>query len=636
MIWLDTIIQGVLLGGLYALFAAGLSLVFGIMRLVNLAHGDLIVCAAYLLLLLVSLLGLSPWLAVLVAAPIMFGVGWLLQSQLFNRVLGADILPPLLVSFGLSIVLQNALLEGWSADSRRLPAGAWETTSISLGTINVGLMPLLTFVSAVLVIVGLNQIFYRTALGRAFRATSDDAATASLMGIRPQRIFATATGHRHGGGVNRSFIPGHARQLRPQHRPGAADLCFRGGDHRRARLALGHLARRRHHRRGANPRRRHQPGMANTRRAHRLFGSAGVAPARPAAARGRLSMAYRVSSSSRASRIAAYAALALVLIAVLLPSFASRGLIQDLFFIFTMLVLAQWWNLLAGYGGLVSVGQQAFVGMGAYALFGAVILLGWDPVPSILLGGLAALALAVPTAFFAFRLRGAYFAIGTWVIAEVVRLLVAQWRAVGGGTGTSLPRSATKDMWAVDWIKALFDVKTSAARDILAYWLALLLVLATIGAIYWLLRRRSGLALAAVRDNVDAARSVGVNSAQIKWLVFLSSAFGTGLAGALIYMQKARISPDASFSVLDWSAYVIFIVVIGGIGTIEGPILGVIVFFMLQSLLADYGSWYLMLLGLLGILVMLGARRGLWGLFSDRTGIELFPVRRSLIINNKE
>ena len=194
MIWLDTVIQGILLGGLYALFAAGLSLVFGIMRLVNLAHGDLIVCAAYLLLLLVSLLGLSPWIAVLVAAPIMFGVGWLLQSQLFNRVLGADILPPLLVSFGLSIVLQNALLEGWSADSRRLPAGAWETTSISLGTINVGLMPLLTFVSAVLVIVGLNQIFYRTALGRAFRATSDDAATASLMGIRPQRIFATATG----------------------------------------------------------------------------------------------------------------------------------------------------------------------------------------------------------------------------------------------------------------------------------------------------------------------------------------------------------------------------------------------------------------------------------------------------------
>lgn len=194
MNWLDTIVQGVLLGGLYALFAAGLSLVFGIMRLVNLAHGDLIVLAAFLILLLVSALGLNPFLAGLVAMPIMFGIGWLLQSQLFNRTLGPDILPPLLVTFGLSIVIQNALLEGFSADSRRISAGALETASLALGPVNVGVMPLLTFLSAVLVIVGLNQLFYRTSLGRAFRATSDDAVTAGLMGIKPDRIFATATG----------------------------------------------------------------------------------------------------------------------------------------------------------------------------------------------------------------------------------------------------------------------------------------------------------------------------------------------------------------------------------------------------------------------------------------------------------
>jgi branched-chain amino acid transport system permease protein len=194
MNWLDTIVQGVLLGGLYALFAAGLSLVFGIMRLVNLAHGDLIVLAAFLILLLVSVLGLNPFVAALVAMPIMFGIGWLLQSQLFNRTLGPDILPPLLVTFGLSIVIQNALLEGFSADSRRISVGALETASLKLGPINVGVMPLLTFLSAVAVIVGLNQLFYRTALGRAFRATSDDAVTAGLMGIKPDRIFATATG----------------------------------------------------------------------------------------------------------------------------------------------------------------------------------------------------------------------------------------------------------------------------------------------------------------------------------------------------------------------------------------------------------------------------------------------------------
>ena len=194
MNWLDTIIQGILLGGLYALFAAGLSLVFGIMRLVNLAHGDLIVLAAFLLLVLVSALGLNPFVAALVAVPVMYAVGWGLQFLLLNRTIGDDILPPLLVTFGLSVVIQNALLEGFSADSRRVSVGALETASLKFGPVSVGTMPLLTFLAAVGVIVGLNLVFYKTSLGRAFRATSDDRATAGLMGIRSDRIFATATG----------------------------------------------------------------------------------------------------------------------------------------------------------------------------------------------------------------------------------------------------------------------------------------------------------------------------------------------------------------------------------------------------------------------------------------------------------
>lgn len=341
-------------------------------------------------------------------------------------------------------------------------------------------------------------------------------------------------------------------------------------------------------------------------------------------------MAYHVTTQTPASRVAAVAALVLIAGLIALPLFAGRAAVQDMFFILTMLVLAQFWNLLAGYGGLVSVGQQAFVGMGAYALFAAVILWGIDPVPAVVFAGVAALVIAVPTAFFAFRLNGAYFAIGTWVIAEVVRLLVAQWKTLGGGTGTSLPREATGDMWFASTIEAVLGVRSSAARDILAYWLALALCLVTIGGIYWLLRSRQGLALAAVRDNSDAAKSVGVDTNRMKWLVFLTSAFGTGLAGGLIYMQKARISPDAAFSITDWTAYVIFIVVIGGIGTIEGPILGVLIFFALQSLLADFGSWYLMTLGVLAIIIMLVAPRGLWGLFSAKTGIHLFPIRRRL------
>lgn len=194
MIWIDTLVQGILLGGLYALFAAGLSLVFGIMRLVNLAHGDMIIFAAFAILLITGSLGLNPFLAALIAAPLMFAMGWALQRFVLNRVLGKDILPPLLVTFGLSVAIQNGLLEAFSADSQRLPAGPLESASVNLGIVTVGWMPLLTFATAIAVIVALNQIFYRTALGRAFRATSDDPVTASLMGIAPKGIFAIATG----------------------------------------------------------------------------------------------------------------------------------------------------------------------------------------------------------------------------------------------------------------------------------------------------------------------------------------------------------------------------------------------------------------------------------------------------------
>ncbi len=194
MIWFDTLAQGMLLGGLYALFAAGLSLVFGIMRLINLAHGDLIVLAAYLILGIATALHLNPFIAALIALPVMFALGWLLQAHLLNRVLGEDILLPLLVTFGLSVVIQNALLEGFSADSRKLSAGAIEAQSLPIGPVSVGVMPLITLVSAVAVIFLLNQLFYRTRLGRAFRATSDDAVTVQLMGIRPDTMQAIAWG----------------------------------------------------------------------------------------------------------------------------------------------------------------------------------------------------------------------------------------------------------------------------------------------------------------------------------------------------------------------------------------------------------------------------------------------------------
>jgi branched-chain amino acid transport system permease protein len=193
--WLDALIQGVLLGGLYALFAAGLSLIFGVMRLVNLAHGDFIVVAAYAILLIAGALGLDPFLAALVALPVLFAIGFALQHVLLNRTLGGDLLPPLLVTFGLSIIIQNGLLQLFSADSVRLRSGAIETASIPLGGgIAVGVVPLLTLVSAIAVIMFLNFVFYRTTIGQAFRATSDDLEIAQLMGIDVNRIFAMAMG----------------------------------------------------------------------------------------------------------------------------------------------------------------------------------------------------------------------------------------------------------------------------------------------------------------------------------------------------------------------------------------------------------------------------------------------------------
>jgi branched-chain amino acid transport system permease protein len=189
---LNTIVQGVLVGGLYALFAAGLSLIFGVMRLVNIAHGDLIVLAAYVALVVVQASGLHPLLALVVVVPLMMAFGYALQRLILNRTLGKDILPPLLVTFGLSVILQNSLLVGFTADSRKLDAGALETASFTVAGISVGYLPLLMFGVAVAVIAGLQFLFYRTAMGRAFRATSDDAEVAGLMGLDRARVYGWA------------------------------------------------------------------------------------------------------------------------------------------------------------------------------------------------------------------------------------------------------------------------------------------------------------------------------------------------------------------------------------------------------------------------------------------------------------
>ena len=193
MQWLNVILQGVLIGGLYAMFAAGLSLIFGVMRLVNIAHGDLIVLAAYVSLLVTQAIGVDPLTSLLLVVPIMALIGYALQRGLLNRTLGDDLLPPLLVTFGLSVIIQNGLLELFTADSRKLQAGALEIQTVQLVQgVWVGMLPFIQFIVAVIVVAGLQVLFYRTALGRAFRATSDDQAVAQLMGLDTRHVFAMA------------------------------------------------------------------------------------------------------------------------------------------------------------------------------------------------------------------------------------------------------------------------------------------------------------------------------------------------------------------------------------------------------------------------------------------------------------
>jgi branched-chain amino acid transport system permease protein len=351
----------------------------------------------------------------------------------------------------------------------------------------------------------------------------------------------------------------------------------------------------------------------------------------PARLAGKSEGAPGVAMATPVSRTFALAGCFIMATLIALPLVAGRALVQDLVFIFYMLTLAQFWNLLAGYAGLVSVGQQTFVGLGGYLLFAFTVLLGLDPLLAILLAGILAALLAIPTALVVFRLQGAYFAVGTWVMAEVYRLVFAQAKELGGGTGMSLPPIVTNSIIGIDWIRQTLDLRTPAARDVLTYWTALAVAAGSALAIYLVLRSRRGLALAAIRDSAGAAQSVGVDIFRAKLWIYVFAAAGTGMAGALIYLQKARISPDAAFSVLDWTADVIFIVVIGGIGTLEGPIIGVMVFYLMQTYLASFGSWYLILLGVLAIAIMLFAPKGIWGHFSQRFGIVLFPVQRRIL-----
>jgi branched-chain amino acid transport system permease protein len=314
---------------------------------------------------------------------------------------------------------------------------------------------------------------------------------------------------------------------------------------------------------------------------------------------------HLIERGTRASRIGVVIGILLLVAAISAPWWAERSSQRLLTEFLYVLALAQMWNLLAGYGGLLSVGQQGFIGIGGYCLVVLGLEFGVNPFLIVPLAGVVTALVAIPTAAVLFRLRGAYFAVGTWVVAEVFRLLVANTASVGGGSGTSITRTV---MGVPAWW-----------RESTTLWIALALGAGATLAVYFLLRSRHGLALTAVRDSEPAAESLGISVSRVKWFVYIASAAGCGMVGALIFITKLRISPEAAL---------FFVVIIGGIGTIEGPIIGTLVYFLLREFLSDYGSWYLIVLGSVAVAFMLWIPRGIWGLVASRFDLHFFPVQR--------
>jgi branched-chain amino acid transport system permease protein len=307
-----------------------------------------------------------------------------------------------------------------------------------------------------------------------------------------------------------------------------------------------------------------------------------------------------------------------VVLLIALPAFIGESAISQLTQFFSFLILAIGWNVLAGYGGMVSIGQQAYLGIGSYAVLYMSLhgILSWWTVPiAIAFGGV----ISVPISYLAFRLRGSFFAIGTWVIAEVCLLVVAQVESLGGGAGASL--------------SDLNRFSPGTVGDV-TYWIGLAIVVFSLTSVALLLRSRFGLALMSIRDNEVAAETTGVNVTRTKRLAYVLSGTICAGAGALLVISNLEVQPNSSFSV-QYSAFMIFMVLVGGRGTFEGPIAGSIVFFALQQWLAANGAWYLIILGAVSVAVTLWMPRGIWGTIDPQNRRSIVPLRHRVTILTK-
>lgn len=318
----------------------------------------------------------------------------------------------------------------------------------------------------------------------------------------------------------------------------------------------------------------------------------------------------RIRRFSRTSIIGVAGFAAAVALMAAMPYLVPIGQSRQLTDLFVFIILATSWNLLGGFGGMVSIGQQAYIGLGAYGMVIFADLLGMNQLLSIPAIALACGLVAIPISYLVFRLVGGYFAVGTWVVAEILRLVTVRVPQLGAGSGHSIAPmpGVERDL-----------------RIAIGYWAALAVAVIVVVAVVLLVRSRLGLALMAVRDEPVAAGTSGVNVVTARRIVFVIAAMAAGAAGAITALTALNVQPTAVYSV-QWTAFMIFMVVIGGVGSIEGPIIGAVLFWVLRELLSAYGEVYLIGLGVLAVVIVLVAPGGIWGLITGRRHVNLFPI----------
>jgi branched-chain amino acid transport system permease protein len=307
-----------------------------------------------------------------------------------------------------------------------------------------------------------------------------------------------------------------------------------------------------------------------------------------------------------------------VVVMAMLPYLIGRGSEQDLVTLFGLIVIATMWNFMAGYAGLVSFGQQAYIGLGAYGLVYFADIVGINPFLAVPIAMVVAGVISIPVSFVIFRLSGGYFAIGTLVIAEIASLIFSGIGTLGAGSGITLHA---------------LDRFAPALRIAYVYWMALIVLVLSVAVTYLLMRSRLGLGFTAIRDDTTAAASLGVEVMRSKRIVYVIACVGMALAGSLIAANTLRVDPSSATGMfsIQYSADALFIVLIGGLGTIEGPIIGAVVFWVLQQQFASLGTWYMVILACVAIFVVLFLPGGIWGLISGRGRLKLFPIGYRLV-----